>query len=720
MPTDSIYSNGMARVCAVSVPVHLADPGENAQQILAAARQCSNQGAALAVYPEMSLTGYSVMDLVQNQALLEAVVNGVNRVVAGSRGLAPILVVGAPLRLGDSLYNCAVAVRDGKILGVTPKTHLAEYRGFQEKRYFSTLPPSPTPRFAKWDPRFGLKAAAPCDAVAFPFGPFLVQAEDLPGFSLALEISEDVWAPVAVSSLAALSGATVIGNLSASPQTVGASKVRRKVLSAQSLTTLSAYVYSAAGFGESSTDAAWSGEAFVYEVGELLASSQSYEGEVKLTCADVDLDMLRQLRLQQTGFGSGAERTGAAAMPVVSFKFGDVAASPGALARQVARFPFITSDASVKTLEDAVQVRDLGEVESALEIQASALVRRMVSIGEPKLILGVSGGLDSTLALLVSARAMDTLGRPRTDIITYTMPGFGTTPRTQQNAQRLAKAVGATFNTLDIRPAAREMLEAMDHPFGRGEPAYDLTFENVQAGLRTDYLFRLAGSLGGIVVGTGDLSELALGWCTFGVGDHMSHYGVNGGLPKTMIQYLLMHVADTNQGAPLAEVVGDILGTEISPELIPASEDAPVQATQGSVGPYELQDFTLFHFLKYGYSPRKIFCLARAAWEEKYSAEEILKWLRVFHYRFFVSQYKRSTLPDGPQVMQAGSLSPRGDWRMPTDALSNVWLEEISKLEEELAASSIADVRPGPRAHAPTPSAAPAPNRKDPEVDVDR
>lgn len=665
----SIYDHGMARVAGVTVPVHLADPAANAREVVAAARQCDAEGAALAVFPEATLTGYSIDDLVNGESLLRAVRRAVEQVLTQTAELMPILVFGAPLELNGRLYNTAVVTHRGRILGITPKLHLPTYGEFYEKRYFATLSDAYVVRDVTWVD--GLVEADPSDSDAFPFGSFQVSVEDVPGFRLATEICEDVWVPIPPSSIAALQGATVIANLSASPDTAGRTTTRRSLISAQSLTSLTAYIYSAAGFGESSTDLSWDGETLICEAGETLVQGEHFAAEIDVQMADIDVDLLVHRRRRQNTFADNAQTAQVGSAPrIVSTRLNPLRDDIG-VRREVPRFPFT----------GAVRPRAAELAREAIDIQTSALVRRMVSIGSPKLVLGISGGLDSTLALLVAARAMDAQGRPRSDILAYTMPGFGTSSRTRSNAESLSTLVGATFAELDIRPAATAMLEAMGHPFGQGQDVFDVTFENVQAGLRTDYLFRLAGQNHGIVVGTGDLSELALGWCTFGVGDHMSHYGVNAGMPKTMIQQVLRWAAGTEEFAALHEVLTSILETEISPELVPDVEGAG-QPTEAFIGPYELQDFTLFHVLNEGFGPRKILFLQEAAWGEKYSRAELVKWLRVFFTRFFASQYKRSTLPNGPKVMDGGSLSPRGDWRMPSDALASAWMDELTELEE--------------------------------------
>lgn len=669
-PPRSIYDHGLARVAGVTVPVHLADPAANAREIVAAAKESAEQSVALAVFPEATLTGYSIDDLVNGEPLLKAVRHAVDWVLEQTADLMPILVFGAPLEMGGRLYNTAVVAHRGRILGITPKLHLPTYAEFYEKRYFATLSTAQEVRDVTWQGR--LVEVDRSHPEALPFGSFQVALEDVPGFRMSVEICEDVWVPIPPSSIAALQGATVIANLSASPDTAGRTTTRRSLISAQSLASLTAYVYSAAGFGESSTDLSWDGETLICEAGETLVASEHLGPELDIQIADIDVDLLEHRRRRQNTFADNAQTAQVGRAPRVVTTRLDPPRHDIGVKREVPRFPFM---GAVGPGTDAL-------AQEAIDIQTSALVRRMSSIGSAKLVLGVSGGLDSTLALLVAARAMDVLGRPRSDILAFTMPGFGTSARTRSNAEILATGVGATFEELDIRPAAQAMLEAMGHPFGAGQPVFDVTFENVQAGLRTDYLFRLAGQNSGIVVGTGDLSELALGWCTFGVGDHMSHYGVNSGLPKTMIQEILRWACHTTEFADLQEVLTSILETEISPELVPDVEGAG-QPTEAFIGPYELQDFTLFHVLGEGFGPAKILFLQEAAWGEKYSRAELVKWLNVFFTRFFASQYKRSTLPNGPKVMDGGSLSPRGDWRMPSDALATAWMDELAELTEE-------------------------------------
>jgi NAD+ synthase (glutamine-hydrolysing) len=692
----SAYAHGFARVAACTVPATVADPAANAAAVLAEARACHEDGVAVAVFPELALSGYAIDDLFLQDTLLDGVVAAVEEIVGASADLRPVLVVGAPLVHGTRVLNCAVVIHRGTILGVAPKSYLPTYREFYERRHF-----------APGDDRRGSTIAI--GGREAPFGPDLIfTATDVPGLALHVEICEDMWVPVPPSAEAALAGATVLANLSGSPITVARAEDRRLLVRSASARCLAAYLYAAAGQGESTTDLSWDGQTLVYEVGELLAETERFPEGARRSVADVDLDRIRQERLRQGTFddnrrtlgiapggletlaGARSSTTGEPATGRRSFRRIGFAVSPPSgdigLRRKVDRFPFVPDDPQRLALD----------CYEAYNIQVSGLEQRLHAIGHPKVVIGVSGGLDSTHALIVAARAMDRLGRPRSDIHAFTMPGFATGETTKSYATRLSKALGVTFEELDIKPAARQMLHDLDHPFAEGEPVYDVTFENVQAGLRTDYLFRLANHRGGIVLGTGDLSELALGWCTYGVGDQMSHYAVNTGVPKTLIQHLIRWVIserefddDTN------EVLGEILAQEITPELIPTEEGKRPQATEDSVGPYSLQDFTLFHVLRHGARPGKIAFLAWHAWHDAevgewppgfpterrtaYDLAAVRRWLEVFVKRFFASQFKRSALPNGPKVSAGGSLSPRGDWRMPSDASAAAWLAELER-----------------------------------------
>ena len=706
----SAYDQGFARVAAVTLPVALADPAANAAAIIEQARSLSDDGVCLAAFPELSLTGYSIDDLLLSDVLLDEVLAAIETIRAASAGLLPAIIVGAPLRDGSRLYNCAVVIQGGAVRGVAPKSYLPTYREFYEKRHFASGDGVPgAQRILLPAVRAGAEAAAVGNAVGdrddgarVPFGPHLLfEVADVPGLTFHVEVCEDMWVPVPPSSLAALAGATVLVNLSGSPITVGRAEDRKLLARASSARNLSAYVFAAAGQGESSTDLAWDGQTFVYENGELLGETERFPDGPRATVVDVDIEGLRAERLRQGSFEDNRAALSRAAAPAGSdgsSRFLTLSIEPQALGvprtdiglrRAVDRFPFVPDDPA-RLAQDCYE---------AYSIQVAALAQRLRAIGLPTIVIGVSGGLDSTHALIVAARAVDRLGLGREHIHAITMPGFATSAETRRNALALARSLGCHVEELDIRPAAEQMLTAMDHPYGRGErgrEVYDVTFENVQAGLRTDFLFRIAGRRGGIVLGTGDLSELALGWCTFGVGDQMAHYGVNAGIPKTLIQHLIRWVvAERIFSDDVGRVLLAILGTEISPELVPAEDGEPIQSTQAMIGPYALQDFTLWHVLRRGSRPSRIAFLAEKAWadagagrwpvglpeEERvaYDLATIRKWELLFLRRFFSNQFKRSTLPNGPKVVAGGSLSPRGDWRMPSDAGAAAWIAELER-----------------------------------------
>ncbi|EKX61556.1 NAD+ synthetase [Streptomyces ipomoeae 91-03] len=669
----SIYQHGFARVAACTGHAAIADPSANAEAVLRQARRCAEDGAAVAVFPELCLSGYSIEDLLLQDALLDEVEAAVRTVVAGSAELLPVLVIGAPLRHRHRIYNCAVIVHRGRVLGVSPKSYLPTYREFYEKRQIA----------AGDDERGGTIRIG---GAAVPFGPdLLFAAEDLPGLVLHAEICEDMWVPVPPSAEAALAGATVLVNLSGSPITVGRAEERRVLCQSASARCLAAYVYAAAGLGESTTDLSWDGQTMIYENGVLLAETDRFPLGDQYAVADVDLDLLRQARARMGTFDDNRRAHAARAngFRQVSFRLDPPTTDLG-LRRRVERFPFVPADPA-RLAQDCYE---------AYNIQVAGLQQRLTAIGGPKIVIGVSGGLDSTHALIVAARAMDRAGRPRSDILAFTLPGFATGEHTKGNAHKLMNSLGVTAAELDITPTARLMLQEIDHPFSSGEPVYDVTFENVQAGLRTDYLFRLANQRGGIVLGTGDLSELALGWCTYGVGDQMSHYNVNSGVPKTLIQHLIRWVISSGQFEDETnKTLAAILDTEISPELVPGEE---LQSTESKIGPYALHDFTLFHVLRHGFRPSKIAFLAWHAWRDQeagawppgfpesertaYDLPEIWRWLEYFCRRFFgFAQFKRSAMPNGPKVLAGGSLSPRGDWRAPSDSTAGIWLKDLAR-----------------------------------------
>jgi NAD+ synthase (glutamine-hydrolysing) len=673
---DSCYAHGFARVAACTIPVAIADPATNAASVLAEVRACDAEGVAVAIFPELCLTGYAIDDLVLQDVVLDATLAAIAEIVEASNDLLPVIVVGAPLRSLHRIYNCAVVIHRGRMLGVAPKVHLPTYREFYEARWF-----------ASGRDQVG-GSIIEVNGVDVPFGHDLVfVADDVRGLALHVEICEDMWVPVPPSASAALAGATVLANLSGSPITVARSEQRRLLVQSASTRYLGAYLYAAAGEGESSTDLAWDGQTMVYEAGVLLGESERFPDGPRRTVVDVDLDLIRLERLRQGTFDDNRRAEGSTVADVTTVEFtldpptGDIG-----LLRQVARFPFVPNDPE-RLAQDCYE---------AYNIQVSGLEQRLRAIDNPKVVIGISGGLDSTHALIVAAKAMDRLGRPRSEILAYTMPGFATTGMTKNNATSLAKALGVSFEELDIRPAATQMLDDLGHS---GEQ-YDVTYENVQAGLRTDYLFRIANHRGGIVLGTGDLSELALGWSTYGVGDQMSHYNVNSGVPKTLIQHLIRWATSTGQfDSAVDEILLEIVGQEITPELIPTKPGEAPQSTEATIGPYALQDFTLYYVLRHGLRPSKIAFLARHAWADVdagvwplgypensragYDLATIKKWMTVFVNRFFgFSQFKRSAMPNGPKVVAGGSLSPRGDWRMPSDANARVWLADLERVPE--------------------------------------
>ena len=677
----NLYRHNFARVAICIPEVRVADPAFNADKSVALLEEAGRRRAILALFPELGLSAYSCEDLFHQQALLDGALGALGRVVGASREIPVIAVVGVPLVVDSLLFNCAVVVHGGRVLGVTPKTYLPNYREFYELRQF-------TPG--------DVAARATIDLLGqkdVPFGSGLVfQLENQPLFAFHAEICEDLWTPIPPSSYAALAGATVLLNLSASNIVVGKDQYRRELGSNQSARCLAAYLYSAAGFGESTTDLAWDGHGFVYENGSLLAESERFAYGSQLVAADIDLDRIAQDRMRQNSFGESIRRH---AHEVSRFRTVRFAAElPAdrelALERRYERFPYVPSDPATR---DA-------RCQEVYDIQVHGLAKRLRSIGAERVVIGISGGLDSTQALIVCARAMDVMGLARSNILAYTMPGFATSARTLDQARRLMKAAGATANEIDIRPACLQMLKDIGHPYARGEKVYDVTFENVQAGERTSHLFRLANLHHAPVVGTGDLSELALGWCTYGVGDHMSHYHVNASVPKTLVQYLVRYVARTGQlGGDASRLLMDVLDTEISPELVPgANGTQPGQTSESVVGPYELQDFHLYYTLRFGYSPQKVAFLAWHAWQDRtrgtwpdipqarrneYSLPEIKRWLRVFAQRFFqLSQYKRSAMPNAPKVGSGGSLSPRSDWRAPSDGEAAAWLAAIDAIPE--------------------------------------
>jgi NAD+ synthase (glutamine-hydrolysing) len=669
----SLHRHGFVRIGTSTPRVHTADVEFNRDAILTEARRADEARVDLLVFPELCVSSYALDDLHMQSALLGAVEDAIEEIVAASAEIAPVLLVGAPLRQDGRLYNCAVVISRGRLLGVVPKSYLPNYREYYEKRWFA-------------HGRGMRDGTMQLGSHTAPFGSDLIfAATDLPNFLFHVEICEDYWATIPPSSEAALAGATILANLSASNIVIGKSDERHMLCRSQSTRATAAYAYSAAGPGESTTDLAWDGQSAIYELGDLMAESARFSLEPELCIADVDTQRIQNERLRTGTFADAAE------VPRRTFRRIGFDHQPhwqdAGLIRPIRRFPYVPNRRSHLD-QDCYE---------AFNIQVEGLRRRFQATPGGRMVIGVSGGLDSTHALIVAAKVCDQLDLPRTTILGYTMPGFATGDTTKSNAWKLMRALGIEATEIDIRPAARQMLEDMDHPFAGGDPVYDVTFENVQAGLRTDYLFRLANQNGGFVVGTGDLSEMALGWCTYGVGDQMSHYAVNTGVPKTLIQYLIRWTVQTDQFDPETdEVLEAIIETKISPELVPQGEDEELQSTEDKIGPYELHDFFLFQTMRYGLPPSKIAFMAWHAWRDaneglwpidfpeaakrEYDLADIVRWLEEFLRRFFgFSQFKRSAMPNGPKVSPGGSLSPRGDWRAPSDSTAQVWIDELKR-----------------------------------------
>ena len=679
----NLYNHGFIRVAVGTPELRVADPAFNGTRTIDLMEQAEREKAVLALFPELGLTSYSCEDLFHQQALLDSALEALRRVLQASEALKLIAVVGMPLQVDHLLFNCAVVIHRGKILGIVPKTFLPNYREFYEYRQFA-------PGSAALSSTIDVLGQ-----LEIPFGErLLFQCQEEHRFTFFVEICEDLWVPISPSSGAALAGATVILNLSASNITIAKDEYRHILVATQSARCLAAYLYTAAGTGESTTDLAWDGHAIVYENGDLVAESERFRYDSQLVVAELDLERLALERMRQNSFAQSMQRHQEELRRFRTVSFNIALPNKGRLLcrRLYDRFPYVPP---------APALRDQRCYE-AYNIQVQGIVKRLQSSRVSRLVIGISGGLDSTHALIVAARAMDVLKLPRSNILAYTMPGFATSQRTMANAKALMAAVGCAAHELDIRPACEQMLRDINHPYARGEPLYDITFENVQAGERTNHLFRLANLHQGLVLGTSDLSELALGWCTYGVGDHMSHYSINASVPKTLIQFLIRWAADTNQlGEKASRVLRSILDTEFSPELIPGDPNGeqPAQRTEDVIGPYELQDFNLYYTTRFGYLPSKIAFLAYCSWRDRslgqwpdipekrrhqYTLPEIKRWLSVFALRFFqLSQFKRSCVPNAPKVGSGGSLSPRGDYRAPSDSEATAWLEEIGQIPDQ-------------------------------------
>ena len=639
---------GFIKVASAIPSVKVGDVKYNTLQIENLIVQAESRGVEIIVFPELSITGYTCQDLFRQTLLLDATDTAVMMLLDFSRKLNVISIVGAPILVGNLLLNCALVIQQGEILGIIPKTYLPNYNEFYEKRWFASsqdLRPTEI-RYA------GHKLLVSADPKLF--------VTSL-GVKFGVEICEDVWAPIPPSNRLALSGADIIFNLSATNELIGKHKYLKSLLAQQSARMMSGYVYSSCGFGESTQDVVYGGNALIYENGVLLAEGERFSLTPQLVVSQIDVERLRVERSNNTTFVN-AQRQGLMNGSEV-WCHGIDAKTDFCLERTIDPCPFIPQDDGLTT-----------SCEEIFNIQVLGLAKRLVHTGCKHVVLGISGGLDSTLALLVCIRTFDKLQMDRKGIIGVTMPGFGTTDRTYQNAIQLMESLKITIREIPIAKSVTQHFEDIGHDM----TIHDVTYENGQARERTQILMDLSNQVGGMVIGTGDLSELALGWATYN-GDHMSMYGVNASVPKTLIQYLMRYVA-TTMSSRVSDILMDIIDTPISPELIPADADNTIcQKTEDLVGPYELHDFFLYYFLRFGFRPRKIFMLAQKAFAGHYDDEVIKKWLTTFCRRFFSQQFKRSCLPDGPKVGSV-SLSPRGDWRMPSDATSALWLKECEEL----------------------------------------
>lgn len=640
--------------------MRVADVTFNTAQHLAALREATSAGASVVVFPELGLSGYSCGDLFAQSILLSSVKQALLDIAAATVRSPTVAVIGLPWAVDDRLFNCAALIGDGRVLGLVPKTFLPNTGEFYEQRWFTS---------ASELAREFVNLAG----ISIPFSTAVVFEDDRSCACLGIEICEDLWAISPPSGDLCLAGANLILNLSASNELIGKAPYRRDLVKQQSARCLTGYVYASAGPGESSTDVVYSGHGIIAENGIIIKESTRFQFGTQCIMADIDIARLRHERLTNSSFASVPQSR---SIRRVAIKLGESKrrpSSPLGHLRPTPAWPFVPSDPQ----------RRSETCQEIFAIQSAGLAKRLKHTGSQRVVIGVSGGLDSTLALLVTAHAFDLLGLDRTGILAPTMPGFGTTPRTQGNAEQLVRELGATFRTIPIGPAVTQHFQDIGHD----PSSHDVTCENSQARERTQILMDLANEVGGFVVGTGDLSEAALGWCTFN-GDHMSMYHVNIGVPKTLVRYLIDWCAETDFFSVTAAVLHDIAATPISPELLPAGADGKIlQETESVVGPYELHDFFLYHIIRHGSRPGKVLFLAEMAFNQLYDRAVILKWLRVFVRRFFSQQFKRSALPDGPKVGTI-ALSPRGDWRMPSDAVATVWLAEIDAIENLPLSSS--------------------------------
>lgn len=649
-----VRRHGFARVAVCVPPVRVADPAANAEAHVAMARAAHGEGAQYAVFPELGLAGYTAGDLFFQQALLDGCIEALHTIASALAELDLIVSVGLPLAADGSLYNCAATLYGGRVLAVTPKSYPPNYREFYELRWFQ---PGATAR----------SAAIELDRSSVPFGTdLLVRHPGIAGFTVHTEICEDLWVPVPPSTIAALSGATVLANLSASNVTIGKPGYRRELVAASSAKNLAVALYSAAGFGESTSDLAWDGHGIIADRGDIVAETTRYERDGSYVLADVDLAALAQDRMRQGTFAANAADHARVYRIIDVEPIADdrPAAVFESLRRRVTAYPFVPTDPA----------RRDERCREVFAMTSTSLARRIEALpaDSRRCIIGVSGGRDSTHALLVAVHATDLLGLPRDRVVGVTMPGFGTTDATYDAACDLIRALGCSFREIDIRSTSSEVFRSIGH-----DPAVeDLTFENVQAWARKFMLFSVASQARGIDIGTGDLSELALGFATYG-GDHMSHYSVNAGIPKTLITYLIAWASERifADEPAVQNVLGRVLDLPVSPELLRPNADGTIkQRSEDVVGPYELHDFSLYYFLRFGFGPERVARLAQHAFDGQYDLATIRHWLLVFLRRFFANQFKRDCVPDSPKIGSGGSLSPRGDWRMPSDATVAAWL----------------------------------------------
>jgi NAD+ synthase (glutamine-hydrolysing) len=663
MDRASLFSSanlGFVRTAVISPELRVADVAFNTQAIVAALREAAGQGCRLAVFPELCLTGYSCADLFYQRTLLEAAAAALVEIALAAHMVEIAVVVGLPLAVDGRLFNCAALIADGRVLGFVPKTYLPSTNEFYEERWFTSA-------------SLAISETVEINGQEAPFGcDLLFAADNLPGCKIGIEVCEDLWAVNPPSGDMALAGATILLNGSASNELLGKVDYRRDLVRQQSARCLAAYLYAGAGPGESTTDTVWAGHSLIAENGSLLAETERFRFETMMAVADVDVQRLTHERLHNHTFGVASPGR---AFRTVRFDLpGEErwSADEPLIRPQLSRTPFVPADPERRAIH----------CQEIFSIQSVGLAKRLRHTATQRVTIGVSGGLDSTLALLVTAKAFDLAGPPRAGIIAITMPGFGTTARTRGNAERLAEDLGATLRTIPIGDAVRGHFRDIGHD----EDKHDVTYENAQARERTQILMDVANQVGGFNVGTGDLSELALGWCTYN-GDHMSMYHVNAGVPKTLVRFLVEWAAEAEFSGPTAAVLRDICATPITPELLPLGADGKLeQKTEDTIGPYELHDFFLYQTVRYQFAPAKVFLLARQAFVGAHDAASILRWLEVFYRRFFSQQFKRSAMPDGPKVGSV-ALSPRGDWRMPSDASPALWLAEVDAIGQWLAGS---------------------------------